>query len=326
MHTVKRAQAQLTKGVATRALLSFSLMLGLNTVFAADGPDKVHKAVDENVPVASQESGIQLKRKVAIARFSNETVSGATFLIDNSGDRIGKQASDILSTRLTETGLFLMFERIDSGKTDAEQALAGLQETGVAADYLIVGSVSEFGRSTESDTGVFSRKKIQKAYAKVNVRLLDVATGRIVFASEGAGEATSEAKKVMGVGSSAGFDQSLTDKSLSAAISQLISNLVEKMTKKPWKSFLLQEQDGLYIMAGGASQGLEPGMTLAVFKNGQDIVNPQTGATITLPGQKVGTITVASSVGDDEFNELSFVSLSSGKIDQSLDQYYIAQE
>lgn len=323
---LKRAQATLLKRLAIKSLLSSCLIFGLNPASAADGPDKVHQATDNNAPVAAQESGVQLKRKVAIARFSNETVSGATFLIDNSGDRIGKQASDILSTRLTETGLFLMFERIDSGKTDAEQALAGLQETGVAADYLIVGSVSEFGRSTESDTGVFSRKKIQKAYAKVNVRLLDVATGRIVFASEGAGEASSEAKRVMGVGSSAGYDQSLTDKSLSAAISQLISNLVEKMTNKPWKSYLLQEQDGLYIMAGGASQGLKPGMTLAVFKNGKDIINPQTGATITLPGQKVGAITVASSVGDDEFNELSFVTLTSGKIDQPLDQYYIAQE
>ena len=45
-----------------------------------------------------------LKRKVAIARFSNETQSGTTFLVDDSGDRLGKQASDILSSKLAATG------------------------------------------------------------------------------------------------------------------------------------------------------------------------------------------------------------------------------
>ena len=36
-----------------------------------------------------------------------------TFLVDDSGDRLGKQASDILSSRLTSTGNFIMFERVD---------------------------------------------------------------------------------------------------------------------------------------------------------------------------------------------------------------------
>ena len=58
-------------------------------------------------------SELNLKRKVAISRFSNETQSGMTFLVDDSGDRLGKQASDILSSRLTSTGNFIMFERVD---------------------------------------------------------------------------------------------------------------------------------------------------------------------------------------------------------------------
>jgi len=44
-----------------------------------------------------------LKRKVAIARFSNETKHGNSFLLNASNDRIGKQASDILSSMLVET-------------------------------------------------------------------------------------------------------------------------------------------------------------------------------------------------------------------------------
>jgi hypothetical protein len=219
-----------------------------------------------------------------------------------------------------------MFERIDTEKTSAEKLLAGLKSEGVAVDYLIVGSVSEFGRSTESDTGVFSRKKVQKAYAKVNVRLIEVSTGRIIHSEEGAGEAISEAKKTLGVGSSAGFDQSLTDKAMSAAISQLTSNLVENMTSKPWRSYLLSEDGGSYILAGGASQGLSEGLELKVFQLGKTIKNPQTGAMITLPGKEVAVISVMMTFGDDEFNEISYVSKVSGSIGSDLSKYYVVSD
>ena len=290
------------------------------------------QSLAENVIDATADAAVEapaeffLKRKVGIARFSNETVSGTTFLVDNSGDRLGKQAADILSARLTETGKFLMFERMDADNVSAEQMLAGLKEEGVAIDYLIVGSVSEFGRSTESESGVFQRKKTQRAYAKVNVRLIDVETGRIIFATEGAGEATSEAKKTFGAGTSAGYDQSLTDKSMSAAISQLISNLVENMTNKPWKSYLLAKEEGDYIISGGPSQGLAPGKQLVVYENGRVVKNPQTGAKVSLPGKRVATIEVLTSFGEDEFNEISMVSVVSGSISKSLDSYYVSDK
>ena len=274
----------------------------------------------------ADEPAIFLKRKVGIARFSNETQSGTTFLIDDSGDRLGKQAADILSARLAETGMFQMFERLDAEDVDAEQMLAGLKEEGVSLDYLIVGSVSEFGRSTESESSIFQRKKTQKAYSKVNVRLIDVTTGRIIFATEGAGEAITEAKKTLGAGSSTGYDQSLTDKAISAAISQLISNLVENMTSKAWKSYILAEEDGSYIISGGAAQGLFPGLSLVVYENGRKVKNPQTGAIVSLPGKKVATLEVLMSVGEDEFNELSFVDLTSGDISKSFDSYYVSDK
>jgi len=206
------------------------------------------------------EATVTLKKKVAIARFSNETRSGQSFLVDDNNDRIGKQASDILSARLAETGKFLMFERLDGDKTSAEATLSNLEESGVPVDYLIVGSVSEFGRSTEGQVGVFSTSKAQKAYAKVNVRLIEVKTGRVISAREGAGEATTETKRGVFGGSTAGFDQSLNDKAISAAISQLISNLVEEMTATPWVSYILAEEDGSFIISGGASQGLSTGL------------------------------------------------------------------
>lgn len=286
-----------------------------------------NNVIDLTTPVQqATDTKPTVKRKIAIARFSNETRSGQSFLVDDSGDRLGKQAADILSTRLAETGSFLLFERIDQDEVDAEKLLSGMQEEGISVDYLIVGSISEFGRSTESQSGIFQRARIQKASSKVNVRLIDVSTGRIIFATEGAGEATSEAKTTFGVGSRAGYDDSLTDQAISAAISQVTSNLVENMTNKPWKSYLLATSDDNYIMSGGESQGINPGMMLYLYENGQTVKNPQTGASITLPGNQVGAIRVLQSLGEDEFNEISIVSLVRGEINMPLENYYIQEE
>jgi|TARA_B110000238_G_scaffold164070_1_gene178857 curli biogenesis system outer membrane secretion channel CsgG len=275
--------------------------------------------------IAQDETNLTLKRKIAISRFSNETQSGNSFLVSNNGDRIGKQASDILSAKLSESQKFLIFERLDSGGLSAEKILAGLKEDGIAVDYLIVGSVTEFGRSTESDTGVFSRAKIQKAFAKVAVRLVEVSTGRIIHSEEGAGEALITTKKTMGVGSSAGFDQSLTDKAISAAIGKVVSNLVENMTGKPWRSYLLTDEgEGSYILAGGASQGITTGTEFVVIKRGRKIKNPQTGAVIELPGKKVATVEVVMTLGEDELSEVSYVTLTSGSVDgAALDDYHV---
>jgi curli biogenesis system outer membrane secretion channel CsgG len=295
--------------------------------FCFAAPTLAQQALDATSQDASEtEEKVFLKRTVAIARFTNETASRTTFLVDNSGDKLGKQASDILTARLASTGRFLMFERTDSDEIEAEKIIAGMQDEGISVDYLILGSVSEFGRSVESQSGVFSRTKTQKAYAKVNVRLVEVATGRIIYSQEGAGEATSEAKKTLGVGSGAGYDQSLTDKAISAAISQLVSSLVENLTKAEWRSYILAADQGSYIIAGGASQGIRQGDTFGVFKRGRIVKNPQTGANIELPGSKVATIRVEMSFGEDSFSEASIVSVVSGVIGSDFSELYVAED
>lgn len=277
-----------------------------------------------NSDIASSQA--TLKRKVAIARFSNETQSGTSFLVDNSGDRLGKQASDILSSKLAATGKFMMFERSDKDEIDSEKVLAGLKSDGVAVDYLIIGSVSEFGRSVDSESQIFKRTKNQRAYAKVNVRLVDVSTGRIIYSQEGSGEAISTAESKMLSKTSAGFDQSLTDKAIASAIASLVSSLTENMTNKPWKSYLLSKEDGLFIIAGGPRQGIMTGSTLVVYKKGKTIKNPQTGAMLELPGKRVGSVKVEYSYGEDDFTEISFVSLVSGSISDDLQTYFLSNK
>jgi curli biogenesis system outer membrane secretion channel CsgG len=254
-----------------------------------------------------------LKRKVVIARFSNETKHGNSFLLDESNDRIGKQASDILAARLTDSGKFLMFERGDLDKIKAEQDLANITPQFVGADYLIIGSVSEFGRASVSEVGIFSRNLKQKANATVNVRLVDVTTGQIIFSQEGSGEALSEANRVFGVGEAAGYDSKLDDDALSAAISKLVSNLIENLLDQPWIAYILDVQQGQIIVSGGKSQGLKQGDILRVMKRGRTVKNQQTGFDIELPREEVAKLEVLGFAGSGN-NEISICELISGSI------------
>lgn len=258
-----------------------------------------------------------LKRTVAIARFSNETKYGQGFLVDENNDRIGKQSMDILSSKMAATGKFILLERADMDKIDKELARGGLAGLNIASDYLIVGSVSEFGRKDVSDVGVFSRVKKQVAQAKVNIRLIEVKTGQIIYSEEGEGEAFSEAGTVMGVGAKAGYDSSLNDKAIDAAISKMVNNIVENLMGKPWRAYLLAYEDGHYVMSGGQSQGIRQGDSFMVIEKGKMVKNPQSNMMVELPGNEIGTIRVEKMVGNDPDSEVSICSLVSGNIPTS---------
>lgn len=275
----------------------------------------VEKPTSAQPKIVEQKQEPVLKRKVAIARFGNEAQYGKSTLFGISNDyNAEKQATDILSAKLTQSGKFILLERSDLDKINKETATFNLQSMNIGADYLIVGSVSEFGRKNVSDTGVFSRSKIQTAYAKVSVRLLDVKTGQVVFAQEGSGEADSEAGSAFGVGKHVGYDSTLNDKAISAAISSVVDGIMQNLMAKPWRSYVLSVENNGVIIAGGAKQGLKIGDTLSVIGQGKQMKNPQTGMMIELPGSKIAEIQVVSQFGSSDTDEGSVCQIVSGTI------------
>lgn len=304
-------------------IIRIAFLLGVfasSAAFAAN--TKQPPAVDGINPVAVSPSlgstARTLKRKVAIARFTNETAYGRSFLIDKDDNPIGKQALDILSKKLLDTGKFILLERADIEKVNNETGVANTEGLKNMADYLIVGSITAFGRKTEGDVGVFTRKKRQVAFAKVTIRLVDVQTGQIIYAEEGAGEAFSEQRTALGLGATAGYDSTLNDQVLDAAISNLASRIIENLLGKPWKAFVLAYADGTYIISGGKSQGLEVGDVLPVIIEGRRVRNPQTGMEVVLPGRLAGELRIESFAGD-QTNEVALAVLASGEIPRSED-------
>jgi len=228
------------------ALVSSCATIEKPEIKAIDEKPKISKSVQQEKLNTGNKKG--LKRKVAIARFTNETKYGQSFFIDNNNDRIGKQAVDILSSKLVETGKFILLERTDLDKITKELNMENYEPLKNMADYLIIGSVTEFGRKNQGKVGIFSRTKRQVAFAKVHVRLIEVRSGQILYSEEGAGEAFSEAGTVLGVGERAGYDSAINDKALDAAITNLASNIIENLLDRPWRSYILGFEDGKIII------------------------------------------------------------------------------
>jgi curli biogenesis system outer membrane secretion channel CsgG len=275
----------------------------------------------------SQGTSKSLKRKVAIARFTNETTyAKGLFYNKDTNNPVEKQAADILATKLAATEKFILIERMDLDKLMDEVKVSDMSFQKVGADFLIIGSVTEFGRSTTGDEKVFSRTKTQKVNAGVSVRLVDVSTGQIIYSEEAKGEAETSAKQTMGLGKTADYDASLDDKAISAAISKLVENIMNKCLDRPWRSYFLSAEDETYIISGGKSQGMAIGSTFVVNQKGKTTKNPQTGMLIELPGKKIGKVRVEMLGGETVESEYAIVSFLEGKIELSaITSYYLTE-
>jgi len=149
----------------------------------------------------------------------------------------------------------------------------------------------------------------------VTLRIVDTRTGQVIFGEEGRGEAYSETASVLGMGSTASYDDTLPDKAIDAAISAVIQNLINKLSNDPWKSYVLNvEQDKVFI-SGGALQGIKPGDVFNVYKRGKTVVNPQSSLPIELPGEKIAQISVVQMIQGTELTELSIAKIIEGSLD-----------
>lgn len=291
-------------GITMKNIIAIGLLLYSGALMAQRNTEIVE------TPSQVEDDGMVLKRKVAIGRFSNETQYAKGLFYDKENDPMGEQALDILSSKLAASGKFLLLERNDLATLLEESNKSGDGTSTIGADYMIIGSITEFGRKNTGKSKVFSSEKTQTVEAAVSIRLVDVSTGLIIYSDEAKGVAELTTKTTMGLGGQASFDATLSDKAISEAIGQLVENIINKCTDSPWKTYFLAYEPDAVLIAGGASQGIKEGMKFSILSKGRKVKNPQTGIMITLPGKKVGEVKVLSTGGDTPETEYSFVEVS----------------
>ena len=205
-----------------KKLLMLALMLTISYGASAQRKTEIVETTVNTV----KDDGMVLKRKVAIGRFSNETQYAKGIFYDKENDPMGKQALDILSAKLASSGKFLLLERSDLATLLEECQKNGGGSSTIGADYMIIGSITEY------------------------IRLVDVSTGLIIYSDEAKGSAELTTKTTMGVGGQASYDATLSDKAISEAINQLVENIINKCTNSPWKTYFLSYDSDAVLIAG----------------------------------------------------------------------------
>ena len=303
-------------------LFSFVLLAGTQ---AADAQRKTQltETIGSNIQAPE---GKFIKRKVAIGRFSNETTYAKGIFYDKENDPMGKQALDILSSKLAASGKFLLLERNDLASLLEEVKKGDSELNTIGADYMIIGSVTEFGRKNTGKSGVFTSTKTQTVEAAVAIRIVDVSNGLIIYSDEGKGQAEITTKTTFGVGGKAGYDATLSDKAISEAIGQLVENIINKCSDKPWRTYFINYDSDAIMIGGGSSQGINAGDKFAVKVKGKKVKNPQTRVIIELPGNQIGTVTVEATAGETPETEFSLVNYQGETINTNkLTDYYIEE-
>lgn len=300
-----------------------ALAMGVAVLGACATVDETPTRVSSPAVSAAVQSVVQtpvkptLKRRIAVARFSNSTRYGKGLLYDGENDPLADQARDMLVKRLVETGQFMVFERDNLEEISLERALIGDEAVSdlVGVDAVIVGSVTEFGRKTEGQVGFLSSTKKQTVEAAVEARLVDPRTALAFFSASGQGEASTESGEVAGFGSRAAYDASLNDSAISAAVSDLTSEIVGNLADRPWSTDVLKIDGDRIFISGGSRQGLKTGDHFLVETVGETVKSGQSGLPITLPGEQLAEVQVVSFFGDSEYSEGSIAKVVSGSLE-----------
>lgn len=256
---------------------------------------------------------LALKRKIAIGRISNETTYGKS-LLRSGRDELGSKVTDMFQQALINSGNYLVFERPDIERLQNEATLTEQSQNLVGVDTLIIGALTEFGRDVTGETGFLSSSKKQQATATIDLRLVDVSTGQAFTSVSGSGSSSTETARTMGFGSVAGYDGSLNDRAIGAAVNAAVEKLTLMMLQKPWTADIIAIEDEQVFISGGRSQGVKPGMVFDVVTRGKKVKSQTTGSLITLPGEKIAELKVNAMFGQSELDQGAVATVTSGSI------------
>lgn len=255
----------------------------------------------QTMTIDSPKGMVALKRRVGVVDFENKTQYGQ--------NRLGTSASDILITELAKSGKFIVVERdkLESIMKEQKLGMTGAVDAATAAkvgkilglNAIVTGAISQFGTETEGSEYLITQSKNQVVKCSVDLRVVDAETGQILYADSGSGLAKKHTGGVLGLGTRAGYDETLEGEALRAAIVKFVNNIVVQIEKKPW-SCRVADVDGhsIYLNAGNDS-GLPIGKTLTAYHVGRAIKDPTTGLVIGNTEEKVGELKVLRYFGDD---------------------------
>jgi len=297
-----------------RKLFKIGLVVTLALFIVACAQTKKEPEIAQTPKPAAPQKLSGPKKRVGIFAFKNKSRYGQ--------DRLTQAAVDILYSELEKSGLFDLYERadlgelakeyelIESGNINAVSAAEPGKLTGVQA--VIIGSITQFGLWEEAKDYGVTKKKTEIAESTVDVRVVDVTTGKVITADSGTGRVERTMETTLGFGAKGGYDETMADKALRASIDKFIDNLIRRLEEMPWEGRVADVDKGaggevLYVNAGKKS-GMPMGARLAVYRVSGKITDPGTGEFLGYKTVRIGDAEVFDFTGED----LSLARMSSG--------------
>ena len=282
--------------------LLFSNALWLSSCGGAKKP-----AVPAAAPVLTPREEASLsgpKKRVGVFKVENKSRYGQ--------NRLSASATDALYSELDKSGRFALYERsslaqlekehklVEAGRVNPSSAARVGELTGIQA--VVIGTITQFGVWEEAkDYGVY-KKKVEIAEATVDVRVVDVTTGRVIFSDSGTGRTEQALETVLGFGEKATFDETMADKALRAAIAQFMGRMVKAVDGIPWEGRVADvDQAGgvrVYINAGRRS-GMTVGQRIVVKQVEGQITDPVTNEFMGYKTRTLGEGKVEELSGED---------------------------
>lgn len=173
---------------------------------------------------------------VVIGEFTNRSTY-MNGLFADAGDRLGKQAQQILTTHLSDSRAFHVVDRRNMEALSRESKYSGGSQSIEGAGAVITGAVTEFGRretGTRTLGGLLQKSRTQTLYGKVSLSVVDVKTSRVLASYQGAGEYGLTNSQVLGTGGVAGYDSTLADKVLNLAVMEAVEKMVGGRAQGEW--------------------------------------------------------------------------------------------
>ncbi len=248
------------------------------------------------------------KKTLAVSAFENKAGYRAQF-------DLGTGLADMLTTSLVKSERFTVVERQQVADVIQEQDFGGTGRTREAgankigkmlnAQVLVRGSVTEFEEKSSGGgggigfAGISLGSSSSTSHLALNIRLQDVTTGEILDSVRVEGNATDSAMglsaAVMGAGlNTASYLKTPTGKAAQQAIDQAVAFIIQKMDKVAWQgSIVTVKEDQVYINAGKNSNA-NIGDEFIVFKKGEDLIDPTSGASLGSTTKNIGEIKVKS--------------------------------
>jgi curli biogenesis system outer membrane secretion channel CsgG len=279
----------------------------------------------------------RLKKRIAILEFEDKTDGSVAWW--RGGQTVGQGMSDMLLTALVKSGQYVVVERekiqqvmteqsLGASGAFTEQSAAGIGKL-LGVEIAVFGAVTEFGYKEEERGGrapirtPFGRRSIgisvstATARVTVDVRLVNTSTGQILAAESVAG---SEVDRGVSVGGPRGafknqteFDESMVGKAARKAMDSVVVKIGGHMKRVPWAGSVVKSEGSTVIVNAGSATGVAAGDTLVVYAKGEELIDPESGASLGSKETRSGRLLVVTDLAEGKAAECTVIEGSGGQ-------------